>query len=103
MTVTPTGNGNLTSALAGWWLWLWAGSGCGGSGRAPGWCGWAVASLLQRCCGGAVKDLLHSDSEDACQWLTTSQMGWALTRERNELTNERDKQEGKLVVRQLAT
>jgi hypothetical protein len=47
-------NGNLTSALAGWWQRLWAGSGCGGSGRAPGWCGWAVASLLRRCCGGAV-------------------------------------------------
>jgi hypothetical protein len=47
-------NGNLTSALAAWWWRLWAGSGCGGSGRAPGWCGWAVASLLRRCCGGAV-------------------------------------------------
>ncbi len=47
-------NGNLTSALAGWWRRLWAGSGCGGSGRAPGWCGWAVSSLLRRCCGGAV-------------------------------------------------
>jgi hypothetical protein len=34
--------------------WLWAGSGCGGSGRAPGWCGWAVSSLLWCCCGGAV-------------------------------------------------
>jgi hypothetical protein len=41
-------------ALAGWWRRLWAGSGCGGSGRAPGWCGWAVASLLRRFCGGAV-------------------------------------------------
>jgi hypothetical protein len=47
-------NGNLTWALAGWWRRLWAGSGCGGSGRAPGWCGWAVASLLRRCCGEAV-------------------------------------------------
>ena len=46
--------GNLTSALSGWWCLLWAGSGCGGSGRAPGWCGWAVLSLLWRCCGGAV-------------------------------------------------
>ncbi len=35
-------NGNLTSALAVWCRQLWAGSGCGGSGRAPGWCGWAV-------------------------------------------------------------
>jgi hypothetical protein len=47
-------NGNLTLTWAGWWRRLWAGSGCGGSGRAPGWCGWAVASLLRRCCGGAV-------------------------------------------------
>jgi len=47
-------NGNLTSALAGRWRRLWARSGCGGSGRAPGWCGWAVASLLRRCCGGTI-------------------------------------------------
>jgi len=47
-------NGNLTLALAGWWWQLWAGSGCGGFGRAPGWCGWAVSSLLGRCCEGAV-------------------------------------------------
>ena len=43
------------------WLWLCVGVGCGlGRGvgglgeRAPGWCGWAVASLLRLCCGGAV-------------------------------------------------
>jgi hypothetical protein len=47
-------NGNLNLALAGWWCLLWARSGCGGSGWAPGWCGWAVASLLLRCCGGGV-------------------------------------------------
>ncbi len=47
-------DGNLTLALAGCRRRLWAGSGCGGSGRAPGWCGWAVSSLLRRCCGGAV-------------------------------------------------
>jgi hypothetical protein len=47
-------NVNLTLALAGWWRRLWSGSGCGGSGRDPGWCGWAVVSLLRRCCGGAV-------------------------------------------------
>ena len=47
-------NGNLTLALAVWWRRLWAGSGCGGSGRSTGWCGWAVASLLRRCCRGAV-------------------------------------------------
>ena len=47
-------HGDLTFALAGWCGRLWAGSGCGGFGRAPGWCGWAVSSLLLRCCGGAV-------------------------------------------------
>jgi hypothetical protein len=47
-------NGNLTLALAGWWCLLWARSGCGGFERAPGWCGWAVESLLCCCCGGAV-------------------------------------------------
>jgi hypothetical protein len=47
-------NGNLTLALTGWWRRLWARSGCGLSGWAPGWCGWAMASLLRRCCGGAV-------------------------------------------------
>jgi hypothetical protein len=29
-------------------------------------------------------------------------MGWALTREKNELTNEKDEREGKPVARQLA-
>jgi hypothetical protein len=60
-------------------------------------------------CGGEVvytvpeiKDLLRGHSEDAQRWLTTSQMGWALTRERNELTNERDERDGKPVARQLA-
>jgi hypothetical protein len=51
-------NGNLTLALAGWWRLLWARSGCGGSGRAPGWCGWAVLSLL---------------SSFSCIWLKWSQ------------------------------
>ena len=60
-------------------------------------------------CGGDVvykipeiKDLLRGHSEDAQRWLTTSQMGWALTRERNELNNERDERDGKPVARQLA-
>jgi hypothetical protein len=47
-------NGDLTLALAGWWLQLWAGAGCGGFGRVPGWCGCGVESLLPHCCGGAV-------------------------------------------------
>jgi hypothetical protein len=33
---------------------MWAGSGCGGSGRAPGWCGWAVLSVLRGYCGGGI-------------------------------------------------
>ena len=49
-----------------------------------------------------IKDLLSGHSEDAQRWLTTSQMGWALTRERNELTNEHNERDGKPVVRQLA-
>jgi hypothetical protein len=51
-------------------------------------------------CGGEVvftipeiNHLLSGHSEDAQRWLTTSQMGWALTRERNELTNERDERD----------
>jgi hypothetical protein len=60
-------------------------------------------------CGGEVvytipemRTLLHSQPEDTTQWLTTSQMGWALTREENEIINERDKQEGRQVARRLA-
>ena len=45
---------------AGWCRLLWAGSGCGGSGRAPGWCGWAVASLCVIAVGGPFADGLSS-------------------------------------------
>ena len=48
-----------------------------------------------------IKVLLRSQPEDAHSWLTTSQMGWALTRERNEITNEKDERDGKPVARQL--
>jgi hypothetical protein len=41
-------NVDLTLALAGRWRPLRAWAGRGGSGRAPGWCGWEVASLLLR-------------------------------------------------------
>ena len=34
--------------------------------------------------------------------VTTSQMGWALTREENEIINERDEREGRQVARRLA-
>jgi hypothetical protein len=60
-------------------------------------------------CGGEVvytipeiRVLLRSQPDDAQRWLTTSQMGWALTRERNETTNEKDERDCKPVARQLA-
>jgi hypothetical protein len=58
-------------------------------------------------CGGVytipeIRALLCSQPEDAHRWLTTSQMGWALTWERNEITNEKDERDGKPVARQLA-
>jgi hypothetical protein len=60
-------------------------------------------------CGGEVvytipqiRTLLLSQPEDMNQWLTTSQMGWALAREENEVINEKDEHEGKPVGRQLA-
>jgi hypothetical protein len=60
-------------------------------------------------CGGEVvyttpeiRTLLLSQPEDTTLWLTTSQMGWALTREENEIINEKDEREGKPVARQLA-
>jgi hypothetical protein len=46
--------------------------------------------------------LLRSQPEDAKRWLTTSQMGWALTREDNEVTKKKDEREGKPVARQVA-
>ena len=49
-----------------------------------------------------IKVLLRSQPDDAQRLLTTSQMGWALTRERNEIANERDERDGKPVARQLA-
>ena len=47
-------------------------------------------------------ELLNVQPEDVKRWLTTSQMGWALTREENEVVNEKDEREGKPVARQLA-
>jgi len=46
--------------------------------------------------------LLHSQPEYTTRWLTTSQMGWALTREENDIINERDEREGRQVARRLA-
>jgi hypothetical protein len=60
-------------------------------------------------CGGEVvytipefRTLLRSQPEDTTRWLTTRQMGWALTREENEIINEKDEREGEPVARQLA-
>jgi hypothetical protein len=60
-------------------------------------------------CGGEVvysipeiRKLLSSQPDDMKRWLTTGQMGWALTREENEVVNEKDEREGKPVARQLA-
>jgi hypothetical protein len=49
-----------------------------------------------------IRTLFRSQPEDANRWLTTGQMGWALTREENEVINAKDKREGKPVARQLA-
>ena len=45
-----------------------------------------------------IKEVLNSQPEDMKRWLTTSQMGWALTREENEVVNEKDEHEGKPVA-----
>jgi hypothetical protein len=52
-------------------------------------------------CGGDVvytipemRTLLHSQPEDTTRWLTTSQMGWALTREENEVINKKRQPRG---------
>jgi hypothetical protein len=66
-------------------------------GRGDEVCGGEVVYTIQE-----IRTLLRSQPEDAKRWLTTSQMGWALTREDNEVTNEKDEREGKPVARQLA-
>jgi len=53
-------------------------------GRGDDTCGGVVYSIQE------IKKLLNSQPEDMKQWLTTSQMGWALTREENEVVNEKD-------------
>jgi hypothetical protein len=66
-------------------------------GRGDDKCGGEVVYSIQD-----IRQLLSVQPEDAKRWLTTSQMGWALTREENELVNEKDEREGKPVARQLA-
>jgi hypothetical protein len=67
-------------------------------GRGNDKCGGEVVYSIQD-----IRQLLSVQPEDTKRWLTTSQMGWALTREGNELVNEKDEREGKPVARQLAT
>jgi hypothetical protein len=66
-------------------------------GRGDDKCGGEVVYSIQD-----IRQLLGVQPEDTKLWLTTSQMGWALTREENELVNEKDEREGKPVARQLA-
>ena len=69
---------------------------------------WYVGQGDNTCAGEVVytipeiQELFNSQPEDMKRWLTTSQMGWALTREENEVVNEKDEREGKPVARQLA-
>ena len=49
-----------------------------------------------------IRQLLSVQPEDVKRWLTTSEMGWALKREENEVVNEKDEREGKPVARQPA-
>jgi len=48
------------------------------------------------------QDTLLLSTRRCTALLTTSQMGWTFTRERNEITNEKDERDGKPVARQLA-
>jgi hypothetical protein len=66
-------------------------------GRGDDTCGGEVVYTIPE-----IRTLLRSQPEDTTRWLTTSQMGWALTREENEIINEKDEREGKPVARQLA-
>ena len=70
---------------------------------------WYVGQGDNTCAGGEVvytiqeiQELLNSQPEDMKRWLITIQMGWALTREENEVVNEKDECEGKPVARRLA-
>jgi hypothetical protein len=51
-------------------------------GRGDDTCGGEVVYTLLE-----IRTLLRSQPEDTKRWLTTSQMGWALTREENEVIN----------------
>ncbi len=52
-------------------------------GRGDSTCGGEVVYTMLE-----IKVLRRSQPDDAERWLTTSQMGWALTQERNEITSD---------------
>ena len=66
-------------------------------GRGDDKCGGEVVYSIQD-----IRQLLSVQPEDVKRWLTTSQMGWALKREENEVVNEKDDREGTPVAQQLA-
>jgi hypothetical protein len=66
-------------------------------GRGDDVCGGEMVYSIQE-----IRKLLSSQPDDMKLWLTTNQMGWALTQEENEVVNEKDELEGKPVARQLA-
>ena len=45
-----------------------------------------------------IRTFLRFQPEDAKRWITTGQLGWALTREENEVINAKDEREGKPVT-----
>ncbi len=55
-------------------------------GRGDDTCGGEVVYTIQE-----IRTLLRSQPEDAQGWLTTGQMGWALTREENEVIKSTQK------------
>jgi hypothetical protein len=62
-------------------------------GRGDDTCGGEVVYTIPE-----IRTFLRSQPVVTTRWLTTSQMGWALTREENEIINEQDECEGKSVV-----
>jgi hypothetical protein len=58
-------------------------------GRGDDKCGGEVVYSIQD-----IRQLLSVQPEDVKRWLTTSQIGWSLTREENEVVNEKDEHEG---------
>ena len=66
-------------------------------GRGDSICGGEVVYIIPD-----IKVPLRSQPDDAQRWLTTGQMGWSLTRERNAITNEKDEPDCKPITRQLA-